>query len=265
MELRPGRVRQGSAGSRQILETSRLHQASSGSWRRSFSQKGSSCLVPVNRGARPEHLAHRPANHPEAGGLRHPRIATLGRFLRRNRWLGHPQLIAETGSYWSWFSRRPRFQRNSFLRVPSGVRSGTFAGHPAMPRKDDASACSAKPLGPEPLVSKGLQLQLHFWDRNPFYNDAGSALSLPVTITNPGATQTTTSASVSATINPNATLLISIGDTSAPLAPMHRPIAASTLSLSFRLGLRPPRHSTARSRLPHRTPHRLRDNKKNRQ
>ena len=44
------------------------------------------------------------------------RIATLGRFLRRNRWLGHPQLIAETGSYWSWFSRRPRFQRNSFLR-----------------------------------------------------------------------------------------------------------------------------------------------------
>src|ERR1022692_2578080 len=35
-----------------------------------------------------------------------------------------------------------------------------------MPRKDDASACSAKPLGPEPLVSKGLQLQLHFWDRN---------------------------------------------------------------------------------------------------
>ena len=98
-----------------------------------------------------------------------------------------------------------------------------------------------------------------------FYNDAGSALSLPVTITNQGATQTTTSASVSATINPNATLLISIGDTSAPLAPMHRPIAASTLSLSFRLGLRPPRHSTARSRLPHRTPHRLRDNKKNRQ
>src|ERR1022692_805275 len=51
-------------------------------------------------------------------------------------------------------------------KVPSGVRSGTFAGHPAMPRKDDASACSAKPLGPEPLVSKGLQLQLHFWDRN---------------------------------------------------------------------------------------------------
>src|ERR1039458_427163 len=45
-----------------------LHQASSGSWRRSFSQKGSSCLVPVNRGARPEHLTHRPANHPEAGG-----------------------------------------------------------------------------------------------------------------------------------------------------------------------------------------------------
>src|ERR1039458_8533233 len=36
-----------------------------------------------------------------------------------------------------------------------------------MPRKDDASACSAKPLGPEPLVSKGLQLQLHLWDRNP--------------------------------------------------------------------------------------------------
>ena len=106
------------------METSRLHQESSGSWRRSFSQKGSSCLVPVNRGARPEHLAHRPANHPEAGGLRHPRIATLGHFLRRNRWLGHPQLVAETASYWSWFFRRPRFQRNSFLRkcpVASGL------------------------------------------------------------------------------------------------------------------------------------------------
>ena len=51
-----------------------------------------------------------------------------------------------------------------------------------------------------------------------FHNDDGSALSLPVTITNQGATQTTTSASVSATINPNATLLISIGDVSAPLA-----------------------------------------------
>src|ERR1022692_4248507 len=57
-------------------------------------------------------------------------------------------------------------------KVPSGVRSGTFAGHPAMPRKDDASACSAKPLGPEPLVSKGLRLQLHFWDRNPFSKPA---------------------------------------------------------------------------------------------
>src|ERR1022692_3609356 len=62
-------------------------------------------------------------------------------------------------------------------KVPSGVRSGTFAGHPAMPRKDDASACSAKPLGPEPLVSKGLQLQLHFWDRNRFYR-AGSLFQI---------------------------------------------------------------------------------------
>src|ERR1039457_5033952 len=37
---------------------------------------------------------------------------------------------------------------------------------PSHAPEEDASACSAKPLGPEPLVSKGLQLQLHFWDRS---------------------------------------------------------------------------------------------------
>jgi len=44
-----------------------------------------------------------------------------------------------------------------------------------------------------------------------FHNDDGSALSLPVTTTNQGTTQPSTTASVSATINPNATLLISTG------------------------------------------------------
>ncbi len=44
-----------------------------------------------------------------------------------------------------------------------------------------------------------------------FYNDGGGALSLPVTITNQGAMQTTTTAVVSATINPDASLLISTG------------------------------------------------------
>ena len=44
-----------------------------------------------------------------------------------------------------------------------------------------------------------------------FHNDDGSALSLPVTTTQQGASQTTTAASVSATINPNATLLVSTG------------------------------------------------------
>lgn len=43
------------------------------------------------------------------------------------------------------------------------------------------------------------------------HNDDGSALTLPVTITQQGASQPTTTASVSATINPNATLLISTG------------------------------------------------------
>ncbi len=44
-----------------------------------------------------------------------------------------------------------------------------------------------------------------------FRNDDGSALSIPVTTTNQGATQSFTAASVSATIGPNATLLISTG------------------------------------------------------
>src|ERR1035441_9871205 len=43
------------------------------------------------------------------------------------------------------------------------------------------------------------------------HNDDGSALTLPVTTTQQGASQTTTSSSVSATINPNATLLMSTG------------------------------------------------------
>ena len=44
------------------------------------------------------------------------------------------------------------------------------------------------------------------------HNDDGSALTLPVTTTQQGASQPTTASSVSATINPNATLLISTGD-----------------------------------------------------
>jgi virginiamycin B lyase len=44
------------------------------------------------------------------------------------------------------------------------------------------------------------------------HNDDGSALSLPVTTTQQGSTQTTTTASVNATMNPNTTLLISMGD-----------------------------------------------------
>jgi hypothetical protein len=43
------------------------------------------------------------------------------------------------------------------------------------------------------------------------HNDDGSVLTLPVTTTQQGNSQTTTTASVSATINPNATLLISTG------------------------------------------------------
>lgn len=43
------------------------------------------------------------------------------------------------------------------------------------------------------------------------HNDDGSALSLPVTTTQQGASQTTTTASVTATISPNATLLITTG------------------------------------------------------
>lgn len=44
------------------------------------------------------------------------------------------------------------------------------------------------------------------------HNDDGSALTLPVTTTQQGVSQKTTASSVSATINPNATLLISTGD-----------------------------------------------------
>jgi hypothetical protein len=44
------------------------------------------------------------------------------------------------------------------------------------------------------------------------HNDDGSSLTLPVTTIQRGLSQTTTTSSVSATINPNATLLISTGD-----------------------------------------------------
>jgi virginiamycin B lyase len=44
------------------------------------------------------------------------------------------------------------------------------------------------------------------------HGDDGSALSLPVTTTQQGASQTTTTSSVTATINPRATLLLSMGD-----------------------------------------------------
>jgi len=51
-----------------------------------------------------------------------------------------------------------------------------------------------------------------------FHNDDGSAMTLPVTTTLQGTSQTTTTSSVNATINPNATLLISMGDPAAPTA-----------------------------------------------
>lgn len=44
------------------------------------------------------------------------------------------------------------------------------------------------------------------------HDDYGNILSLPVTITNQGTTQTTTTGSINATVKPNATLLISTGD-----------------------------------------------------
>lgn len=49
------------------------------------------------------------------------------------------------------------------------------------------------------------------------HNDDGSALTLPVTTTQQGASQTTATSSVNATINPNTTLLISMGNQNAPL------------------------------------------------
>lgn len=45
-----------------------------------------------------------------------------------------------------------------------------------------------------------------------FHNDDGSAFGLPVTVTNQGSTQTVFATSVNAIVNPNATLLISMGD-----------------------------------------------------
>src|ERR1019366_7056289 len=167
MELRPGRVRQGhgrywkrrafTKNLREVGDVLFLRKVVP-VWYPSIGARGRNTLL----------IARQTTRRPAVFAI--PGLPHLAVFSGRNRWLGHPQLIAETGSYWSWFSRRPRFQRNSFLRrcpVASGLAPSP--GHPAMPRKDDASACSAKPLGPEPLVSKGLQLQLHFWDRNPLY------------------------------------------------------------------------------------------------
>src|ERR1039458_7191376 len=98
MELRPGRVRQGHGRSwKRRAFTKHLREVGDvlflrkvvPVWYPSIGARGRNTLL----------IARQTARRP--GGLRHPRIATLGRFLRRNRWLGHPQLLAEAGSYWS--------------------------------------------------------------------------------------------------------------------------------------------------------------------
>ena len=163
-----------------MWETSRLHQESSGELLRSFSQEGSFCLALVKSGREPGtpcSAADNPPGGRWSSSFRDRHRSTV-LFAETDR-LGHPQFIAETGTYWSGplWDHDPRVIPSSEgCPVASGV---VPSANPAMPRKDNESACSAEPLGPEPTVSKGLQLQLHFWDRNRFYSDRFAAGFVP--------------------------------------------------------------------------------------
>ena len=51
-------------------------------------------------------------------------------------------------------------------KVPNGIRSCAFTAHSRMPQRDDNRFAPAELPWLELLASKGLQLQLHFWERS---------------------------------------------------------------------------------------------------
>src|ERR1017187_9781588 len=164
MELRPGRVRQGHGRSwKRRAFTKNLREVGDvlflrkvvPVWYPSIGARGRNTL-PIAR-----QTTRRPAVF-AIPGLPHLAVFSVGidGSVIHNSLL--KQLVTGHGSFGDHDSSV--IPSSEGARVASGLAPSP--GHPAMPRKDDASACSAKPLGPEPLVSKGLQLQLHFWDRN---------------------------------------------------------------------------------------------------
>jgi hypothetical protein len=163
MELRPGRVRQGHGRSwkrrafiknlREVGDVLFLRKVVP-VWYPSIGARGRNTLLIARQTTRRPTVFAIP-------GLPHLAVFSVGidgsvihNSLLKQLVTGHgslgdhdPSVIASSeGAQWRqvWHLRRP----------------------PSHAPKDDASACSAKPLGPEPLVSKGLQLQLHFWDRS---------------------------------------------------------------------------------------------------
>src|ERR1039457_6043880 len=167
MELRPGRVRQGHGRSwKRRAFTKHLREVGDvlflrkvvPVWYSSIGARGRNTL-PIAR-----QTTRRPAVF-AIPGLPHLAVFSVGidGSVIHNSLL--KQLVTGHGSFGDHDSSV--IPSSEGAPVASGLPPSP--GHPAMPRKDDASACSVKPLGPEPLVSKGLQLQLHFWDRNPLY------------------------------------------------------------------------------------------------
>src|ERR1022692_2172020 len=164
MELRPGRVRQGHGRSwKRRAFTKNLREVGDvlflrkvvPVWYPSIGARGRNTL-PIAR-----QTTRRPAVF-AIPGLPHLAVFSVGidGSVIHNSLL--KQLVTGHGSFGDHDSSV--IPSSEGAPVASGLAPSP--GHPSMPRNDDASACSAKPLGPEPLVSKGLQLQFHYCDRN---------------------------------------------------------------------------------------------------
>jgi hypothetical protein len=114
-----------------------------------------------------------------------------------------------TGGLWSHTTLDPLYQANAGLPAPgiqvnsvqtqSPARTGVLSHIAAGGGWNTVITLVNTSLAAVPLTVA-------------FHNDDGSALSLPITTTLQGVAQTSTTASVTATINPNATLLIAMGD-----------------------------------------------------
>jgi hypothetical protein len=110
-----------------------------------------------------------------------------------------------TGGYWQTAGTNPNLLAHAFPTLPTpGIQLTTQSAGGFSHIAAGAGWTTDITLNNTSIAAVQVTVDLH--------NDDGSALSLPVTTTQQGSSQTTTTSSVTATINPNATFVISIGD-----------------------------------------------------